>query len=186
MHAAFRVGQGEPGLVAIVALAQPDIALHHLEAVLDPVVKLPHQETIVVEGCLEAPLPDLLLVDHRVEGLGDAAHVARHVVGERGPCTLRRGAGARRRLDAAEPACAMPVDGPQIDEAQQRQRGERREQQHGELDPRRLFARIVEGRDDVEGRLRDLAGGIGAVLPVPARRTPALEPLGKMSFPRQP
>ena len=88
MDTAFGIRQGEPGLVPVVALAEPDIALHHLEAVLHPVVQFPHQEAVVVERGLQAPLPHFLFVDHDVEGFGDAADVARHVVGHGGACAF--------------------------------------------------------------------------------------------------
>lgn len=92
-------------------------------------VQLAHQEPIVVEGGLQPALAHLLLVDHGVEGFGNVADVARHGVGDPHPRPRGGRAGAGRSFDPTQPAhAAVQVDRTQVDEAEQPQRGERRQQ----------------------------------------------------------
>jgi hypothetical protein len=63
-------------------------------------MQLAHQEAVVVERGLQSALPDLLLVDHGVEGIGDAADVGWHV----GAVTACAGV----RLERARAAASMP------------------------------------------------------------------------------
>lgn len=93
-------------------------------------VQLADEKAVVVECGLQLAPPDLLLVDHRIEGLGDAADVDRHVGGDGGMGRRAARAGSRGGLDSAQPAYAVPIDRAQIDDAEQRQGQQRRQQQY--------------------------------------------------------